>query len=158
MSNVTYLTQDGYDKLKKEIEELTSVERPKISAQIAEARDKGDLSENAEYDAAKEAQGMLELKISKLQEILRSARVLDADKVDISKVYLLSHVKIRNLKTNSEMKWQLVSEKEADIKNGRISSESPIGKGLLGKKAGETVEIQTPGGLQSFEIIEISKG
>jgi len=157
MSNITYLTPEGYENLKREIEELTRIERPRISAQIAEARDKGDLSENAEYDAAKEAQGMLELKISKLQAILRTARILHADKVDTSKVFLLSHVRIRNVKTGAEMKWQLVSEKEADLKNGRISSESPIGKGLLGKAAGDTVEIQTPGGLQNFEVLEITK-
>lgn len=156
MSKITYLTQEGYDNLQKEIEQLTSVERPRISAQIAEARDKGDLSENAEYDAAKEAQGLLELKISKLQEILRNARVLSADQIDTSQVFLLSKVKIKNLKNKAEMVWQIVSEKEANIKEARISSESPIGKALLGKKKGDHVDVQTPGGLQQFEIIDIS--
>jgi transcription elongation factor GreA len=156
MSKITYLTQEGYDNLKKEIEQLTSIERPKISAQIAEARDKGDLSENAEYDAAKEAQGLLELKISKLQGILRSARVLHADQVDTSQVFLLSKVKIKNLKNNMEMQWQIVSEKEANLKEFRISSDSPIGKALLGKKVGDMVDVQTPGGLQKFQVLDIT--
>jgi transcription elongation factor GreA len=156
MSKITYLTQEGYDNLKKEIEQLTSIERPKISAQIAEARDKGDLSENAEYDAAKEAQGLLELKISKLQDILRSARVLHADQVDTSQVFLLSKVKIKNLKNNMEMQWQIVSEKEANLKEFRISSDSPIGKALLGKKVGDMVDVQTPGGLQKFQVLDIT--
>jgi transcription elongation factor GreA len=156
MSKITYLTQEGYDNLKKEIEQLTSVERPKISAQIAEARDKGDLSENAEYDAAKEAQGMLELKISKLQDILRNARVLHADQVDTSQVFLLSKVKIKNLKNDVEMQWQIVSEKEANLKEFRISSDSPIGKALLGKKVGDMVDVQTPGGLQKFQVLDIT--
>lgn len=156
MSKITYLTQEGYDNLKKEIGQLTSVERPKISAQIAEARDKGDLSENAEYDAAKEAQGMLELKISKLQDILRNARVLHADQVDTSQVFLLSKVKIKNLKNDAEMQWQIVSEKEANLKEFRISSDSPIGKALLGKKVGDMVDVQTPGGLQKFQVLDIT--
>lgn len=156
MSKITYLTQEGYENLQKEIEYLTSVERPRISAQIAEARDKGDLSENAEYDAAKEAQSLLELKIAKLQEILRNARILNTDHVDTSKVFLLSRVKIRNLKNKAEMTWQIVSEKEANLKEQRISAESPIGKALLGKEKGDVVDVQTPGGLQQFEIIDIS--
>lgn len=156
MSKITYLTQEGYENLQKEIEHLTSVERPRISAQIAEARDKGDLSENAEYDAAKEAQSLLELKIAKLQEILRNARILNTDHVDTSKVFLLSRVKIRNLKNKAEMTWQIVSEKEANLKEQRISAESPIGKALLGKAKGDVVDVQTPGGLQQFEIIDIS--
>ncbi len=156
MSKITYLTQEGYDNLKKEIEDLTTIERPKISAQIAEARDKGDLSENAEYDAAKEAQGLLELKISKLQDILRNARVLHADQVDTSQVFLLSKVKIKNMKNNVEMQWQIVSEKEANLKEFRISSDSPIGKALLGKKVGDLVDVQTPGGLQKFQVLDIS--
>jgi transcription elongation factor GreA len=157
MSSVTYLTQEGYDNLKNEILQLTTIERPRISAQIAEARDKGDLSENAEYDAAKEAQGLLELRISKLQEILRNARVLDAEKIDLSQVYLLTYVKVRNLKNNAELKWQLVSEKEADLKRGRISADSPIGKALLGKSKGDKVEVQTPGGLQHYEVLDITR-
>jgi transcription elongation factor GreA len=156
MSKVNYLTQEGYDKLRAELDHLISVERPKISAQIAEARDKGDLSENAEYDAAKDAQGLLELKISKLQETVRNARVLSEDQLDNSKVYLLSRVKIKNLKNNMEMTYQIVSEKEADLKAARISVESPIGKGLLGKKPGDVAEIQTPGGLISFEVLSIN--
>ena len=156
MSKITYLTQEGYDNLKKEIEDLTTIEHPKISAQIAEARDKGDLSENAEYDAAKEAQGLLELKISKLQDILRNARVLHADQVDTSQVFLLSKVKIKNMKNNVEMQWQIVSEKEANLKEFRISSDSPIGKALLGKKVGDLVDVQTPGGLQKFQVLDIS--
>ncbi len=156
MSKVTYLTQEGYDKLRAELDHLISVERPSISAQIAEARDKGDLSENAEYDAAKDAQGLLELKISKLQETVRNARVLSEDQLDNSKVYLLSRVKIKNLKNNMEMTYQIVSENEADLKAARISVESPIGKGLLGKKPGDIAEIQTPGGLISFEILSIN--
>ncbi len=156
MSKVTYLTQEGYDKLRAELDHLISVERPSISAQIAEARDKGDLSENAEYDAAKDAQGLLELKISKLQETVRNARVLSEDQLDSSKVYLLSRVKIKNLKNNMEMTYQIVSENEADLKAGRISVESPIGKGLLGKKPGDIAEIQTPGGLISFEVLSIN--
>ncbi len=156
MAKVTYLTQEGYDKLRAELDHLISVERPSISAQIAEARDKGDLSENAEYDAAKDAQGLLELKISKLQETVRNARVLSEDQLDNSKVYLLSRVKIKNLKNNMEMTYQIVSEKEADLKAARISVESPIGKGLLGKKPGDVAEIQTPGGLISFEVLSIN--
>lgn len=157
MSKITYLTEEGYKKLKEELEYLVSVERPRISQQIAEARDKGDLSENAEYDAAKDAQGMLEVKISRLQETLNNSRILDADQIDTSKVFLLSRVRIRNKKNNAEMEYQIVSENEANLKEGRISSESPIGKALIGKKKGDSVDVQTPGGLITFEILHIGK-
>ncbi len=135
---------------------MKSVERPRISNQIAEARDKGDLSENAEYDAAKEAQGLLEMKISKLEDSLSNARLLDSSKVDTSKVMVLSKVVIKNTKNGAEMTYRLVSENEADLKAGKISINSPIGKGLVGKKVGETAEIATPAGLMSFEIVKVS--
>lgn len=135
---------------------MKSVERPRISQQIAEARDKGDLSENAEYDAAKEAQGMLEMKISKLEETLANARVLDSSQVDTSSVMVLSTVTIKNQKNGQTMKYQLVSESEADLKKGKISVSSPIGKGLIGKAVGEVAEIDTPAGKMNFEIVDIS--
>ena len=136
---------------------MIRVERPSISRQIAEARDKGDLSENAEYDAAKDAQGMLELKISKLQSILRNGRIIDESKMDDSKAYILSTVTIKNTRNNSTMKYTLVPEEEANLKEGRISVESPIAKGLLGKKVGDTAEITVPAGTITFEIIDISR-
>jgi len=157
MAEVKYYTKEGFQKLKDELEHLESVERPEISRQIAEARDKGDLSENAEYDAAKNAQGMLELQISKLQEEIRNARIIDESKMDTSKVLILSIVKIKNLKNNMTMTYTLVPENEADLKTGRISVTSPIAKGLLGKVVGDTVEIQIPAGKVTFEIIEISR-
>ena len=141
--------------MKDELEHLKFVERPNISQQIAEARDKGDLSENAEYDAAKEAQGMLEMKIAKLEEMYASARVIDESQLDTDKVLALSIVKIRNLNTKAEMTFTLVAETEADIKTGKISVNSPIGTGLLGKKVGEVAEIQVPAGLVKFEILDI---
>lgn len=153
---ISYYTKEGIEKLKRELDQLKTVERPKISQQIAEARDKGDLSENAEYDAAKEAQGLLEMKIAKLEETLSNARVLDSSKVDASKVMVLSTVRIKNVKNGAEMKYTLVSESEADLKAGKISINSPIGKGLTGKKVGETAEVQTPGGVMRFEILEIT--
>ncbi len=153
---INYYTKEGLQKLKNELEHMKSVERPNISRQIGEARDKGDLSENAEYDAAKEAQGLLEMKISKLEETLANARVLDSSMVDISKVMVLSNVKIRNTANKAEMKYKLVSESEADLKSGKISVNSPIGKGLIGKKVGETAEIQVPSGTMTFEIVEIT--
>ncbi len=156
MSQVQYFTKEGLEKLKDELEKLKSVERPAISQMIAEAREKGDLSENAEYDAAKNAQGMLELRISKLEETLRNSRVIDEKQLDLSKVSILSKVKLKNLKNNAVMEYSLVPENEADIKNRKISVNSPIAKGLLGKKAGDTAEIQVPAGLMSFKIIEVS--
>ena len=157
MSTVSYYTEEGLKKLKDELEHLKFVERPNISQQIAEARDKGDLSENAEYDAAKEAQGMLEMKIAKLEEMYAGARVIDASQLDTDKVLALSIVKIRNLNTKAEMTFTLVAETEADIKTGKISVNSPIGTGLLGKKVGEVAEIKVPAGLVKFEILHISR-
>ena len=157
MSDTKYFTEEGLKKLRDEIEYLSTIERPKISQQISEARDKGDLSENAEYDAAKEAQGLLELKISKLQQSIRNGRIIDESKMDSSKVYLLSTVIIKNTKNNSTMKYMLVPEEEADFKQGKISVESPISKGLLGKEVGETAEITVPAGTLTFEIIEITR-
>ena len=157
MTQVTYYTKEGLEKLKAELEHLTNVERPSISQQIAEARDKGDLSENAEYDAAKNAQGMLEMKISKIQDLIRNARLIDESKLDNSKVLILSSVKIKNTKTNAVMSYTLVPENEADLKSGKISITSPIAKGLLGKCKGDVVEIAVPAGNISVEIIEISQ-
>ncbi len=154
---VSYYTKEGLDKLKSELENLERVERPSISKQIAEARDKGDLSENAEYHAAKEAQGLLELKISKLQEVVRNARIIDESKLDASKVLLFSTVKIKNLKNGMEMKYTLVPEQESNMKEAKISVTSPMAKGLLGKEVGDTTEIIVPAGTIPFEIIEISR-
>ncbi len=156
MDKVSYLTQKGLDSLKKEINTLVSVDRPNISKQIGEARDKGDLSENAEYDAAKEAQGLLELKISKLQAILRSARVIDESKITTSSIQILNQVKLKNLKNNMVVSYKLVAESEADLKAGKISIDTPIAKGLLGKKVGDIAEIQVPSGTLKLEVLEIS--
>lgn len=157
MSEARYFTEEGLKKLREELKQLKSVERPKVSQQIAEARDKGDLSENAEYDAAKEAQGLLELKISKLDLSLRNARIIDESKMDTSKVLLLSTVTIKNLKNNATMKYTLVPEEESDLKIGKISVESPIAKGLLGKEVGDKVDIIVPAGTIPFEVIEITR-
>lgn len=157
MSNVSYYTAEGLKKLKEELEQLKSVERPKASQAIAEARDKGDLSENAEYDAAKEAQGLLEMRISKLEEVYANARLIDESQLDVSKVLVLSNVKIKNQSNGMEMKYTLVAESEADLKTGKISVTSPIGKGLLGKSVGEIAEITVPNGILKFEILEISR-
>ena len=157
MSQVTYYTEEGLKKLKDELHDLESVQRPAISQQIAEARDKGDLSENAEYDAAKEAQGLLEAKIAKLKEVISNARIIDDSEIDDSKVYILSTVKIKNVKNGAEMQYTLVAENEADLKLKKISVESPIGKGLLGKAVGEIADIQTPNGVMKFEVVEITR-
>ncbi|MBD00334.1 MAG: transcription elongation factor GreA [Crocinitomicaceae bacterium] len=157
MSEISYYTEEGLSNLKKEIKNLESVERPKISQQIAEARDKGDLSENAEYDAAKEAQGMLESRISKLKNKLANARLIDDSEIDDSKVFILSTVKIKNIKNSMEMTYTLVAENEADIRAGKISVDSPIGKGLLGKEAGQIADISTPAGIMKFEIVSIQR-
>ncbi len=157
MAEVKYYTKEGFQKLKEELEHLESVQRPDISKQIAEARDKGDLSENAEYDAAKEAQGLLELKISKLQAKLQNARIIDESKMDSSKALLLSTVTIKNLKNGAHMQYTLVPEDDSDLKQGKISVESPIAKGLLGKEVGEKVDIVVPAGTIPFEIIEINR-
>ncbi len=156
MSKVSYVTEEGLKRLKEELIQLESVERPAISRQIAEARDKGDLSENAEYDAAKEAQGLLEMKIARLKETVANSRIIDESKLDTSKVQILNIVKIKNLKTKKVMTYQLVSESEADLKAGKIAITTPIAKGLLGKKLGDKVEIQVPSGLMTFEILDIS--
>ncbi len=156
MSNINYYTKEGLERLKGELDHLKKVERPHISEQIAEARDKGDLSENAEYDAAKEAQGLLEMKISKMEDTVANARILDSSKLATDKVMVLSKVKIRNTKTKAEMSYKLVSESESDLRVGKISVNSPIGKGLIGKKIGETAAIQVPSGIMEFEIVEIS--
>jgi len=158
MSDVNYMSQEGYDALKEEIDHLKKVERPNISKQIAEARDKGDLSENAEYDAAKEAQGLLELKISKLEELISRSRVLDPSKLDNSKVGILSTVKLLNKKINKEVQYTIVSEKEANLREFKISASSPIGKALMGRKKGESVDVQAPAGIIPFEILDITFG
>lgn len=155
MSKVSYYTPEGLKKLKDELEQLKNVERPKISRQIAEARDKGDLSENAEYDAAKEAQGLLELKISKMEDVVANARVLDKSQMDTSKVMVLSTVTLKNAANGAKMTYTLVSESEADIKSGKISVNSPIGRGLLGKKVGDEAVIQVPNGTVTFEVVDI---
>ncbi len=157
MAKSTYMTEVGLANLKRELEHLTSVERPAISKQIAEARDKGDLSENAEYDAAKEAQGLLEMKIARLEDMVANARIIDESKIDNSQVQILNRVKIKNTKNNQQVEYTLVSENESDIKNGKISVATPIAKGLLGKKVGDKVDIRVPSGLMSFEIMEISR-
>ena len=157
MTKYNYYTKEGLQRIKDEVDHLIKVERPNISKQIAEARDKGDLSENAEYSAAKDAQGMLELKISKLQELVQNARIFDESKLDTSKVLLLSMVKIKNLKNNAQMQYMLVPEQEADLKSGKISVNSAIARGLLGKEVGEVVEIKVPAGIIPFEILEITR-
>lgn len=157
MSKVSYYTAEGLKKLKDELNQLRDVERPKASQAIAEARDKGDLSENAEYDAAKEAQGMLEMKISKLEEVVANARLIDESQLDSSKVLVLSTVKIKNQTTGKEMTYTLVADGEADLASGKISVNSPIGKGLLGKSVGEVADIQVPNGVMKFDILEISR-
>ena len=157
MSNISYYTAEGLKKLKEELDHLKSVMRPKASADIAEARDKGDLSENAEYDAAKEAQGMLEMRIAKLEEVYSNARLIDESHLDLSKVLVLSNVKIKNQTNGMELTYTLVAESEADLKTGKISVTSPIGKGLLGKSVGEIAEITVPNGTLKCEILEISR-
>lgn len=157
MADIQYYTKEGLEDLRKQLQDMKTVERKKISEQIAEARAQGDLSENAEYDAAKEAQGMLEMKISKLEEALSNARVLDESTIDTSKALILSKVKVKNHKLGKEFNYTLVSEKEADLKTGKISVKSPIGKGLLGKEVGDIVDIEVPNGVMKFEILEISR-
>ena len=154
---INYYTQEGLNKLRSELNQLKDVERPNASKAIAEARDKGDLSENAEYDAAKEAQGLLELKISKLEEILSNARLIDESQLDTSKILVLSKVKIKNQLNGLTVEYQLVAESEADLKSGKISVNSPIGKGLLGKSVGDVAEISVPSGKLKFEILSINR-
>jgi len=157
MSKVSYYTPEGLKKLREELNHLKDIERPRASQAIAEARDKGDLSENAEYDAAKEAQGMLEMKISKLEEQLAGARVIDESQMDTSKILVLSKVKIKNQTNGAEMNYTLVADGEADLASGKISVNSPIGKGLLGKSVGDVAEVQVPNGIMKFDILEISR-
>ena len=156
MSKISYLTKDGLAKLKEEYAHLVSVERPGISQQIAEARDKGDLSENAEYDAAKEAQGLLEMKISKMEELIRNARLIDESKLDTEKVQILNKVKIMNLANKKTIEYTIVAESEADLKNKKLSINTPVASALLGHKVGDIVEVKAPAGVIKFEIIEIS--
>lgn len=158
MSNYTYLTQGGYDKIRKELDELKTTGRAEAARAIAEARAQGDLSENAEYDAAKDAQGLLELKISELETVLANARIIDESQLDASKVAILSNVTIKNTKTGKEMTYKLVSESEADAKLSKISVTSPIGQGLLGKTKGEVAQVKTPGGVMEFEVLDITIG
>ncbi|MBT4775650.1 MAG: transcription elongation factor GreA [Crocinitomicaceae bacterium] len=157
MSQLSYYTEEGLQNLKDEIYQLENIERPRISQQIADARDKGDLSENAEYDAAKEAQGLLEARIAKLKDKLANARLVDESQMDNSKVLILSTAKIRNVKNGMEMSYTLVAENEADLKLRKISIESPIARGLLGKSVGELAHVDTPGGVVEFEIVEITR-
>jgi transcription elongation factor GreA len=157
MATINYVTEEGLQRLRKEVEQLKNVERPKISQQIAEARDKGDLSENAEYDAAKEAQGLLELRISNLEAVIANSRIIDESKINISQVQILTKVKIRNLATKAVMEYMLVAESEANFKEGKLSVGTPIAKSLLGKKIGDVVEVQIPAGKCKFEILNISR-
>lgn len=157
MSTVSYYTAEGLKKLREELNHLKDVERPRASQAIGEARDKGDLSENAEYDAAKEAQGMLEMKISKMEETLANARVIDESQLDVSKVLVLSKVRIKNLANKMEMNYTLVAESEANLKSGKISVSSPIGRGLLGKEVGDIAEVSVPNGKIQFEILSIER-
>lgn len=156
MSTLNYYTKEGLEKLKDELSRLKTKGRSDMAKQIAEARDKGDLSENAEYDAAKDAQGLLELRISKLETVVGNARVIDESNLDTSKVGILANVKIKNIKNGATMKYQIVAEEESDLKLGKISIKSPIGKGLLGKKLGDKAEIDVPAGKMEFEIVDIS--
>jgi len=157
MAKISYVTEEGMQKLKDELDNLMNIKRPSISKLIAEARDKGDLSENAEYEAAKEAQGMLEIKISKLKDIIANSRIIDQSKIDTSKVQILNKVKIRNKNNDATMEYTIVSESEANLKAGKISVDTPIAKGLLGKKVGDIVNINVPSGVIPFEIIDITR-
>jgi len=157
MTKVSYITEEGLQKLKNDLDHLIRVERPAISKLIAEARDKGDLSENAEYEAAKEAQGMLEMKISKLQDVIASSRIMDGSKIDTDRIQIMNRIKIKNTRNNSTMEYTIVSDNEADLKKGKIAVSTPIAKGLLGKRVGDLVEIKVPSGVIPFEIMEISR-
>lgn len=157
MNQIVYYSAESLEALKQELMELETVQRPKISAAIAEARDKGDLSENAEYDAAKEAQGLLELKISKLKQLIANARILDESKIDTSKILLYSKVRFKNLKNNLELEYTLVPESDSDLKSGKVSVTSPIAKGMLGKRKGEVIEVQAPAGTLTFEILDVTR-
>lgn len=156
MSKIAYMTHDGYDRVMAELEDLKTRGRREAAAAIAEAREKGDLSENAEYDAAKNAQGMLEMKINDIEKSMANAQVLDVSKVDTSQVSILTKVKIKNLKVNKEMEYMIVSQSEANLKEKKLSVDSPIGKGLLGRKIGDIAEVETPAGIMKFEILDIT--
>ncbi len=157
MSKINYLTAEGLEKLKAEHHQLVSIERPSISRQIAEARDKGDLSENAEYDAAKEAQGLLEMKIAKLEDMIANARIIDESRINTTHIQIMNKVKLKNLVNNSLVEYTLVGESEANLREGKLAAATPIGKALIGKSKGDVVEVRVPSGLIKFEIIEISK-
>jgi len=157
MSKIHYLTSEGLEKLKAEFQQLISVERPSISKQIAEARDKGDLSENAEYDAAKEAQGLLELKISKLEDMIANARIIDESRINTTHIQIMNKVKLKNLSNDSVVEYTLVGETEANLREGKLAAATPIGRALIGKKKGDVVEVNVPSGVLKFEILEISK-
>jgi transcription elongation factor GreA len=157
MNKVSYITEEGLQKLKDELDNLVNIERPAISRLISEARDKGDLSENAEYEAAKEAQGMLEMKINKLKETIISCRIIDGSRIDTDRIQIMNRVKIRNTKNNTLMEYTIVSDNEADLKKGRIAVSTPIAKGLIGRKVGDVVEIKVPMGIIPFEIVDISR-
>lgn len=157
MSKIHYLTSEGLDKLKAEHHQLVTVERPAISLQIAEARDKGDLSENAEYDAAKEAQGLLELKIAKLEDMIANARIIDESRINTTHIQIMNKVKLKNLTNNTEVEYTLVGETEANLREGKLAAATPIGKALIGKEKGDMVEVQVPSGIIKFQILEISK-
>lgn len=157
MSKIHYLTSEGLEKLKAEFQQLISVERPSISKQIAEARDKGDLSENAEYDAAKEAQGLLELKISKLEDMIANARIIDESRINTTHVQIMNKVKLKNLSNDSVVEYTLVGETEANLREGKLAAATPIGRALIGKKKGDVVEVNVPSGVLKFEVLEISK-
>lgn len=156
MTKVSYITKEGLQKLKKDLDYLISVERSAISKMIAEARDKGDLSENAEYEAAKDAQGMLEMKIAKLKDAIANSRIIDGSKIDTERIQVLNRVKIKNTRNNATMEYTIVPDHEADLKQGKIALSTPIAKGLIGKKVGDLVEIEVPSGIMPFEIINIS--
>ena len=156
MTKVSYITEEGLQKLKLDLNQLISVERPAISKLIAEARDKGDLTENAEYEAAKEEQGMLEMKISRLQDLIANSRIMDGSKIDTERIQIMNRIKIKNTRNNSTMEYTIVSDNEADLKKGKIAVSTPIARGLLGKRVGDLVEIKVPSGIIPFEIIEIS--
>jgi len=157
MSKIHYLTAEGLEKLKAEFQQLISVERPSISKQIAEARDKGDLSENAEYDAAKEAQGLLELKISKLEDMIANARIIDESRINTPHFQIMNKVKLKNLSNDSVVEYTLVGETEANLREGKLAAATPIGRALIGKKKGDVVEVNVPSGVLKFEVLEISK-
>lgn len=157
MSDITYLTQEGFDRIKAKLHDLKSRGRSEIADAIQKAREMGDLSENAEYDAAKDAQGLLEMEISKIENMMAQARVLDTKDLDLSKAFILSTVTLKNLKFNKEISYTLVAEEEADLKQGKLSIKSPVGKAVLGKEIGDIIEVEAPAGVMKFELLEINR-